>query len=277
MIPSEILGEKVRSAASIGGGCIGNSSVVETVTGKRYFLKQYARAGVSQAEAIGLKELASCNAIRTPSVISVDSHSLLLEYIERGHEPDSFQADFGMAFAKLHRFSATSFGFDSDNFIGETVQRNHPRSDSWQHFYLEERLQFQVNLCKSNGYADTKLLKTFDRIRHLLPELLAHSEEAPSLLHGDLWSGNYLCDEFGSPVLIDPAVYYGHREADLAMTKLFGGFTRDFYSAYNEEFPLQSGWKERENIYKLYHILNHLNLFGHSYYNQALELMKYYL
>ena len=130
---------------------------------------------------------------------------------------------------------------------------------------------------EKNGLADEDLRKSFSRLESKISDILKDSQEQPSLLHGDLWSGNYMVDEHGNACIIDPAVYYGHREADLAMTRLFGGYSEDFYKSYNESFPLKDGWEYRENIYKLYHVLNHLNLFGKGYYSQALSLIRSYL
>jgi fructosamine-3-kinase len=148
---------------------------------------------------------------------------------------------------------------------------------NWTEFYFNKRLLYQYNLAEKNGYAGEELQRAFSQLENKIYLVLKDSNAIPSLLHGDLWSGNYITDETGNACLIDPAVYYGHREADLAMTKLFGGFDNRFYSAYNEEYPLDNGYEFRENIYKLYHVLNHLNLFGTAYYQQALSLIKYYL
>ena len=135
---------------------------------------------------------------------------------------------------------------------------------------------FQFRLAENNGYSTTQLKEGMKNIEKKIDDIIGVNVEVPSLLHGDLWGGNYITDQKGNPCLIDPAVYYGHREADLAMTKLFGGFDTSFYSAYNEEYPLMEGWEYRENIYKLYHVLNHLNLFGTSYLNQAISLIFSY-
>ena len=134
-----------------------------------------------------------------------------------------------------------------------------------------------MKLAEANGYGSAELSSTFSKLEDNFDIILNGSEEAPTLLHGDLWGGNYMVDSEGMPVLIDPAVYYGHREADLAMTQIFGGFSPEFYRAYHQEYPLKAGWEYRQNIYKLYHILNHLNLFGSGYYGQAIQLMKYYV
>ncbi|NWF49767.1 MAG: fructosamine kinase family protein, partial [Ignavibacteriaceae bacterium] len=148
---------------------------------------------------------------------------------------------------------------------------------NWTLFYFNKRILFQLQLAERFGNATEELRKAISKLEDKIEDIIKGSEEKPSLLHGDLWSGNYMVDENGNAVLIDPAVYYGHREADLGMTKLFGGFSSEFYRAYNETYPLEDGYEYRENIYKLYHVLNHLNLFGGGYYSQALSLIKYYV
>ena len=180
----------------------------------------------------------------------------------------------------MHRNSSESFGFYEDNFIGSNIQINIPEAgeaESWPDFYLNKRILFQYKLAEKNGYSTDELKNVIHRIESKIHDILKGSEEPPALLHGDLWSGNYIVDESGTACLIDPAVYYGHREADLAMTRLFGGFSQEFYESYMDTFPLPDNHKERENIYKLYHALNHLNLFGNGYYNTSLALAKTYL
>jgi fructosamine-3-kinase len=179
----------------------------------------------------------------------------------------------------MHRYTSECFGFYEDNFIGATPQLNIPdnfESSDWTLFYLNKRLLFQFHLAERNGYTDENFRRLFSNLEKRLPEILKGSEEPPALLHGDLWSGNFMVNKAGNATLIDPAVYYGHREAELAMTKLFGGFSSSFYSAYNKTYPLKSGWEFREEVYTLYHVLNHLNLFGAGYKNQAFMLMKQY-
>lgn len=144
-------------------------------------------------------------------------------------------------------------------------------------FYYNKRLLFQYRLAERNGYATAALRNGISKLESRIHTILSGSEELPCLLHGDLWSGNFLCDSLGNPVLIDPAVYYGHREADLAMTRLFGGFPETFYRAYDKEYPLAAGYFYREGLYKLYHVLNHLNLFGTGYLGEAESILKFYL
>ncbi len=177
----------------------------------------------------------------------------------------------------MHRTTSSNFGFYEDNYIGSNIQKNINNDNSnWIDFYFNNRILFQYKLAEKNGYATEEFKSNIKKIESSISKILGGSEEHPSLLHGDLWSGNFMVDENGDACLIDPAVYYGHREADLAMTKLFGGFNSEFYISYNDEWKLKEGYQYRENIYKLYHVLNHLNLFGMGYYSQAINLMKSY-
>jgi len=229
-----------------------------------------------RCEANGLKELSKAQCLRVPQVIAVEDDFLLLEYIPQGIRTNHFFKEFGQSLARLHRFQSDRFGFYEDNFIGATPQLNIPNREEekdWVAFYFNKRLLYQYKLAEKNGYVTPRMKSSFSKLEARIDFILQGSEEPPCLLHGDLWSGNYLCDKNGKSVLIDPAVYYGHREADLSMTKLFGGFPQDFYDAYHQEYPLPCGWQYRENIYKLYHILNHLNLFGTGYLFEAEQIM----
>ncbi len=276
----ESLGESVKSVHSVGGGSIADSNIIETVSGKHYFLKTGFNGNMFFNEANGLKELRKPGCIKIPEVIAVDKQFLLLELITPGKRHKDFWTVFGRQFAQMHRYSADSFGFFEDNFIGAIPQKNLPsekEKGNWTEFYFNKRLLFQYRLAENNGYATPEFKRAFAALESKIEKILKGSEEPPALLHGDLWSGNYLTGPEGEPVLIDPAVYYGHREADLGMTYLFGGFSEEFYSAYNEAYPLKEGWEYRVNIYKLYHVINHLNLFGMGYHGQAVRLMEYYI
>ena len=275
-----LLNEKIVSSASIGGGCIADSRKIVTESGKVFFLK--TKAGASRmfyCEADGLNELAKAQTMRVPQVIAVSDDFLLTEYISQGIRSNRFFQQFGENFARLHRYCSDKFGFYADNYIGATPQLNIPTEDeaeNWTDFYFNKRLLYQYKLAESNGYVTPRLKNSFSKLESKIDLILKGSEEPPCLLHGDLWGGNYLCDENGTAVLIDPAVYYGHREADLAMTKLFGGFSDEFYESYNREYPLPEGWEYRENIYRLYHVLNHLNLFGRGYLSEVEMILKSY-
>lgn len=274
----ELLGEEITKISSLGGGCIGNSALISTKN-TQYFVKTYPGNNnrVIECEANGLNELSQSKAVRIPQVRICNSGYLILEYIQTGTRCKNFMEIFGAALAGLHKTTAEKFGFYEDNFIGATVQKNTPGVEDWTEFYWENRLLYQLRLCEKNGYATNELKILFAKLDNNLTKILEGSENTASLIHGDLWGGNYLVDESGLPVLIDPAVYYGNREAELAMTMLFGGFDERFYHSYNETYPLPEGWKYRIDIYKLYHIINHLNLFGTGYYSQAVSLIKKYV
>lgn len=274
------LNDRVINFAGVGGGSIAQSYILNMESGNRYFLKSGFSNSMFYKEANGLNELAKSCAFRIPKVILVQDNFLLLEYIQKGVPKSNFSFQLGKNLAIMHRFTSENFGFYEDNFIGATKQKNlanDSEKNSWSHFYWNKRLLYQFNLAEKNGYVSAGFSRSFTKLESLFSEIIRNSDEPPTLLHGDLWSGNYMCDESGEPVLVDPAVYYGHREADLAMTKLFGGFSPEFYITYQKEFPLKKEWEYRENIYKLYHILNHLNLFGVSYLSEAEILVNGYL
>jgi len=274
--------DQIISQHSVSGGCINDAKIVITQSGKSFFVKTNINSPKDMflKEANGLRELAKANVIRIPKVIYSADNFIIIENILPERKSKSFWENFGRNFARLHKFTAQSFGFYENNYIGSTPQRNIPTETetvNWTEFYFNKRLLYQYKLAEKNNYASEELRKSISQLEKTIHIVLMDCNAQPSLLHGDLWSGNFITDETGNACLIDPAVYYGHREADLAMTKLFGGFDGRFYSAYNEEYPLAEDFKYRENIYKLYHVLNHLNLFGSGYYQQAVSLIKYYL
>ncbi len=280
MIPAEIqhsLDLSIISSVPLSGGCVHHVHKLETSQG--IFCIKYNRKeafpGIFTGEAAGLKTLRESGEIRVPEVILTgesESYSfILLEYISSSKRIPDFMSDFGRCLAKLHRHTSTSFGFESDNYMGALPQSNTWHS-KWTEFFRDERLVRQSELARKKGYLKQNDLNHFERLYQRLPELIP--EEAPSLLHGDLWSGNYMVSEDGRACLIDPAVYYGSREADLAMTTLFGGFDPSFYDAYQEEFKFESGWKERLDIYNLYPLLIHLNLFGSGYLGSIQDILR---
>lgn len=259
----------------VGGGCINQSFIVRN-NKHAFFIKlnQESTLHMFEAEAAGLEEIHGSNSLRVPQPICTGhGHHyawLILEYISlqnHGHA-----AELGSRLAQMHQYTADRFGWWRDNTIGSTPQCNSLKDD-WLTFWLQHRLHYQLNLAQKNGYTGT--LQTLGE--HLLAELsffFTDYQPQPSLLHGDLWSGNYAFDETGQPVIFDPAVYYGDRETDLAMTELFGGFSADFYASYRSTWPLDAGYPIRKNLYNLYHILNHLNLFGASYLKQAITMVR---
>ena len=274
----QLLKSRIVSTTNMGGGCIANSSIIELQNGNKYFLKSYeSNNSIHKNEANGLKELSKSKKIRVPSVISFSDNYLLLEFIPTGKRKSNFSQQFGRQLAQIHKTTSDKYGFYEDNFIGSNIQKNIPTNTNWAEFYWENRLLYQFKLAEKNGFTNAKLLTDFNKLESKSNSIIAGSEEPPTLLHGDLWSGNYIIDTQGNPVLIDPAVYYGHREADIAMTKMFGGFDEDFYFAYNEEFPLIDGWEDQIDYYKLYHVFNHLNLFGNSYLSQAVSIVRKYI
>ena len=255
------------------------NQLLRTASGSEYFLKSGTESDIYQCEANGLKELSLTHSVRVAKVVSVAKDYILTEYIRRAPATESFFVRFGRELARMHRYQSDSFGFYEDNFIGENLQINIPdekEQTDWVDFYFNKRLLFQYKLAEKNGYATPSLRSSMLLLEKTIDSILGDSIEPPCVLHGDLWAGNFVCDENGCAVLIDPAVYYGHREADLAMTKLFGGFPPSFYDSYQREYPLKPEWEYREGLYKLYHVLNHLNLFGRSYLHEAESLMRKY-
>ena len=286
----EHAGHDVTDLTPVGGGCINDTMQVSLENGSRFFVKQnrISLRDMFEKEAMGLKILedaaerdnaakqdktaGNSGGIRIPKVIGLtDDHDsgqafLVLTYIEEGRPAGDFDRHFGRALAALHRHKAPQYGLDHDNYIGRLPQKN-DRRDTWNDFFLDCRLEPQFAMARDRGYFGGSARQSLDRLAKRLTELLP--DEPPSLLHGDLWGGNYLCDGENRPVLIDPAVFYGHREAELAFTSLFGGFGRGFYSGYEEEWPLQPGFPDRRDIYNLYPLLVHVNLFGGMYVSQT--------
>lgn len=260
---------------SIGGGCI-NQAVRVRGEGRDFFIKTNSARGLSmfEAEAAGLSELAASGTVRVPAAIccgvAATNAYLVLEYLEFGRSGNG--ALLGEQLAAMHRVSRNDFGWGMDNTIGSTPQINTPCAD-WIEFWRERRLRYQFDLARENGW-DGKLQRYAEQLLEDLGSFFSAYSPRPALLHGDLWSGNhgYLTD--GQPVIFDPAVYYGDREADIAMTELFGGFSADFYAGYRAVWPLDAGYAVRKKLYNLYHILNHLNLFGGGYQGQALDLSE---
>lgn len=265
-------------AEPVGGGCIHNARRLQTDAGD-FFLK-YNSADESDnfhAETKGLRLLGAAGALRVPQAIATGadgSHAwLLMEHIPSGGRQKGFWEDFGRGLAALHGHGADAFGLDHANFIGRLPQRN-TWHGTWVDFFREERLEPQLRLAEAKNLAPSTLRRDFERLYLRLEELMP--EDAPALLHGDLWSGNFMVDAAGAPVLIDPAVYYGHREAELAFTRLFGGFSEAFYRAYAEAMPLQAGWEERVDLFNLYPLAVHLNLFGRGYLPEIQSTLRRY-
>jgi protein-ribulosamine 3-kinase len=263
----------VRRAGGVAGGCISPTARIETDSGDSFFVKYGAPglpAGLLEAEATGLRALASADAVRVPQVVGVGGEGssawLLLEWLEPGHARDRTWADLGRDLAALHQHRAARFGAETANFIGSLPQRNTP-ADDWAAFWRARRLEPQLQAAVRAGLLDHRDRARFDRLfDHLHDSLAPAREDGPSLLHGDLWNGNVHPMADGRAALIDPSAYHGHREVDLAMADLFGGFPPAFRSAYEEVWPLAPGYEARRRaIYQLYYLLVHVNLFGRSY------------
>ena len=287
----------VMSKTPVSGGDINRAYALLLSDGSRLFMKANHRenADFFRAEAEGLEALRATGAISVPGVIArgVDDNEsfLLLEYIEDGRRSPAASEKLGRRLAQLHMTDTGNitaaddaagpssydlrgrYGFLHDNYIGGGFQCNEP-AETWTEFFIERRLRPQFE--KASYYWDIDERKRIDRFLDRMDRYLAEPER-PSLLHGDLWAGNYMIDSSGEPWLIDPAAYVGHAEADLAMTELFGGFDRRFYDSYRETAGIDPGYSDRRDLYNLYHLLNHLNLFGGSYLHSVLSIVKRYI
>ena len=259
----------------IGGGCINETHIVQ-MDGQHWFVKLNSidKLDMFEAEMEDLSILNSAHALRVPEPLicgSTETRSyLIMEAITAGNSANAMRVA-GEQLAALHHSTQPRFGHQRDNYIGATEQINSVESD-WLTFWREHRLGYQLKLAHKKGLSDTSMALG-EQLIDALPHFLDHSPKA-SLLHGDLWGGNIMTDQHGLPVIYDPAIYYGDRETDLAMTYLFGGFTADFYQAYQANYALTDGHEVRRTLYNLYHILNHFNLFGGSYDQQAHRMMR---
>jgi fructosamine-3-kinase len=270
----------IKSFLPTGGGCINATGTLIT-SGGNFFLKwndREAYPNMFEHEAAGLMLLRKAAPLHVPEVITFDTTDkhqyLVLENIRSAPRVDIYWEELGRGIATLHKASASRFGLDHDNFIGSLVQTN-THSNSWVEFFIKQRLEIQLSLMKENGYGYPKIESQFHALYGKLPDLLP--EDVPNLLHGDLWSGNVMVNQHGQPCIIDPAVYYGNNEVDLAMTRLFGGFPSEFYEAYQEVTPLADGFQERCEIYNLYPLMVHVNLFGVSYLSQVQGILDRFI
>jgi fructosamine-3-kinase len=263
------------SNQSVGGGCI-NSAFKATDNERSYFIKTNSAryADMFEAEARALYEMAASKTVRVPEPVCFGEYGgqcyVVMEYLELGGRAD--MAGLGRKLADMHRVTADRFGWHIDNTIGTTPQPN-TQSDDWVEFWREQRLGFQLETAARNGYGG-ELQRLGERLLADMPALFINHNPQPSMLHGDLWGGNYGALRDGTPVIFDPALYYGDREADLAMTTLFGGFGGQFYAAYNEAWSLDEGYEVRKTFYNIYHIINHMNMFGGGYHGQAISMIE---
>lgn len=277
------------SVSPVGGGCISPAARLELRGGGSAFLKwgdEGTPPGLFAAEARSLGALAEAGEVRVPAVLAVHdvdpgeeepgaaSGWLLLEWLQPGQADALAEAELGSALARQHRRPAAAFGWDSDNFIGSLPQRNAERA-RWSEFWAELRLEPQLRRARDAGLLGAAAVRRFDRLSSRLDELIAAGDEdGPSLLHGDLWGGNKHPTADGGIALVDPAAYHGHREVDLAMTELFGGFGPEFHRAYRDEWPLQPEYEPvRRAVYQLYYLLVHVNLFGEGYAARTLSTL----
>tara|TARA_E500000331_G_C17272751_1_gene720074 strand:+ start:10582 stop:11439 length:858 start_codon:yes stop_codon:yes gene_type:complete len=261
----------VESIFLLSGGCINNAVKIET--NKGYFFAKWnenAKDDLFQTEYEGLKSLKEIKAIYIPEIIAFDQNLLILEFVSTTNPDDNFWENFGRNLANMHLCQTEQFGLDYDNYIGSLKQLN-TKKENWIDFFVQNRLLSQLEIGNFSSSIKNDFEKLFDKLPYLIPQ------EQPSLIHGDLWSGNFIVKNHSIPVLIDPAIYFGNREMDIAMSKLFGGFHTDFYDSYNEVFPLEKDWEERVNLCNLYPLLVHVNLFGGGYLNQVKNILSYYV
>jgi fructosamine-3-kinase len=268
---------RAAPASSVHGGSINECYRWESSAGPLFVKVAAARGGpMFAAEAAGLEELRSANAVRVPRVLGSGQNEssawLVLEWIPFGRSSTAVEARLGEQLALQHRRTARAFGWSRANTIGSTPQVN-TWTANWVEFFREHRLRYQLDLAVRGGHGGYRLRVSGERLLNQLGAFFTDYRPIPSLVHGDLWGGNWAADAAGCPVIFDPAVYYADREVDLAMTRLFGGFGAAFYAAYEATWPLDPGARERVDLYNAYHVLNHLNLFGDGYLGQALTLL----
>lgn len=268
---------EILSHSILSGGSINEAMHVKTDAGD-YFIKwnnAKRYPAMFEKEAKGLAILKITQTIKVPTVVEVgaagDFSFLVLEFIKSAEPVKNFWVDFGTSLAHLHKYTNSFFGLDHDNYIGSLEQIN-KQHDDWISFFVEERITEQIKLARNNGKISANVAQSFDHLFSKLSSLFP--KEIPSLLHGDLWNGNYMIDHQGKACIIDPAVYYGFREMDIAMTKLFGGFPASFYESYHWTFPLEPGWQDRIEICNLYPLMVHVNLFGGGYLNSVEQTLK---
>ncbi len=266
---------QVVSVRQVGGGCINNGARLQTTSGRTFFLKtnRSTPADMFAREAEGLEALAVNGGPRVPTPYLYGADFLLLEDLSPAPRQKEYWPEFGRRLATLHNHTQLRYGFQHDNYIGSTPQSNTWTQDGYT-FFAEQRLSYQARLASQKALLGKHEVSRVEELCKRLPELIP--AQPASLIHGDLWSGNAITDESGSPAIIDPAAHYGWAEAELAMTSLFGTFPDVFYRAYQEVRPLEPGFKERFPLYNLYHLLNHLNLFGSGYWGEVMAILNRY-
>ena len=268
---------EINNVSSVSGGSINETLKLTTNIGKFFVKKNSASLypEMFEKEAKGLNILAATNAITVPNVIASGQDDniafLILDFIESGQKRIDFWDHFAKKLASLHKNSSDYFGLNHDNYIGSLYQSN-KKHDNWIDFFRSERLERQVQLARDHGRMGKDVVDSFERFYQKLPEIFP--VEQPALIHGDLWGGNYMVNENGDAVIIDPAIYYGHREMDLGMSQLFGGFDSQFYKAYHHHYPLEKGWQQRMDYCNLYPLMVHVNLFGGGYLGSVKSILR---
>jgi len=262
----------IANITSVSGGCINHACKLILSNGVKLFLKYQNTSfdDMFAQEAIGLAEINSQVELFAPKVIAYSKFGLLVEYLEPAQTNPNFWTELAKKLAQMHSVVGDAFGFPTDNFCGLTKQENKMTKDGYD-FFANHRLNYQTKLALDAKFIDKELAKDIDSIANHLDKWIP--EMPPVLIHGDLWSGNIMSTTDGAKI-IDPACYYGWAEADLAMTCLFGGFNSDFYSSYLHYSNIDKDWEERAALYNLYHLLNHLNLFGISYLSQIKVVVR---
>jgi protein-ribulosamine 3-kinase len=265
----------ISSSRPVGGGCINSGAVLLTASGVSLFLKtnRSTPPDMFRREAEGLDALRQPDGPVIPEVYLAGDGFILLQDLNPGARTRDYWTLFGQQLAALHMHTHEKFGFEHYNYIGSTPQPNGWEADGFR-FFAEKRLLFQAELARERRYLSAQEVHRVERLAARLPQLLP--AQPASLIHGDLWSGNATTNDQGVPALIDPAAHYGWAEAELGMTALFGGFPAVFYDAYQEVRPLPAGLQQRLPLYNLYHLLNHLNLFGSGYYGQVTGILHRY-
>lgn len=270
----------VKNTIPISGGCI--HTAIKVITKEKTFFIKYSKQknypNMFKEEANGLALLAKNSSFDIPAVYKYsdnpDLSFIIMEFIESAKRNNDYWDNFGKNLAQMHQATINFYGLESNNYIGLLPQINTPNT-SFIDFWITKRLDYQLKLAVNSEAISKEYIKKFEQFYYKLENLVPI--EPPSFIHGDLWAGNFMTDTKGEAVIIDPAVYYGHRECDIAMSKLFGGFDKQFYIAYHSEMPMEKNWEQRIAIWNIYPLLVHVNLFGASYFSSIEQVLKKYV
>jgi fructosamine-3-kinase len=269
----------LQGVGIIGGGSINDARRINTSDGAFFVKLNEAEPypGMFEAEAKGLAFLAEHSSFEVPKPIATgqteDRQWIIMEIITSGTKKPDYWEVFGRRMAEMHKHTNDSFGLDYNNYIGSLPQYNTP-SQSWPEFFVEQRLQPQLKMAKDKSLASSEIVRLFEKLFSRAERYFPN--ELPAAIHGDLWTGNFMTTASGDATIFDPSVSYGHREMDIGMSRLFGSFDAKFYAAYNEVYPMQSGWEQRVNIANLYPLMAHVNIFGGSYTSQVINILRKY-